>query len=421
MSQALFLMGLLSGIMLFVCSLVAVSAPVTIRHIDWASPEMEAWLQESADQFYKETGIKVEIELVPSSQVAARLTVLLAGGVPPQTSWFLPERLPQFRDVMIDLTPYIRRDNVKIESFAPGFVGNLYTAGADPGTINALPVSLFTYAIAYNENILGDAGLNAPPTEWTWADMIDYVRKTALDTNSDGVIERPGLQMPIRWDRLGVLLHHAGGKWLNDVRNPTASLLLSAEVAQTLDFVAELWQAGGANLQGIGDFYQGTAAFLFGASPNVPVELQKTLSDNVFNFRWQPFAKGPGENTGGELEYQFYGIFKDAAHHEEAWQWLKFLTARTETQLRLAQTAHRIPAYQPAAIRYIKEIQASHPSVSVYMMQWEDPTSYTRPPWQPLTTLLNPWLVRAISTRDISIREAMEQAHQLIEADLPNW
>ncbi|MDE6420677.1 MAG: extracellular solute-binding protein, partial [Lachnospiraceae bacterium] len=98
-----------------------------------------------------------------------------------------------------------------------------------------------TYMLAYNKQILDDAGLEYPEDlyargEWTWDKWREYMIQLTQDTNGDGVIDQYGYCS--RWDFTVYNLLMSNGATIASTENETLS---SPEVGEMLDFMYNMW------------------------------------------------------------------------------------------------------------------------------------------------------------------------------------
>ncbi len=98
-----------------------------------------------------------------------------------------------------------------------------------------------TYMLAYNKQMLEDAGLEDPNAlyergEWTWDKWREYMLALTQDTDGDGVIDVYGYGS--RWDFLvyNLLMSNGTGIAMSDQET-----LSSPEVAEVLDFIYNMY------------------------------------------------------------------------------------------------------------------------------------------------------------------------------------
>lgn len=62
--------------------------------------------------------------------------------------------------------------------------------------IVALPYDADVRVIYYRKDLFAKAGLKAPPSDWTWQELLDDAKKLTLDTNADGKVDIWGFGFP---------------------------------------------------------------------------------------------------------------------------------------------------------------------------------------------------------------------------------
>jgi ABC-type glycerol-3-phosphate transport system substrate-binding protein len=396
---------------------VQATAP-SIRHMEHSGREFEEWITQQAVRFHEQTGIAVEVEFGgPAGKVPEKLAVRVAAGLAPDTTFMSLNLLPLTKVPLVDLRPFVDRDRLNLSRYPNPVISHLTVQeGLRQGAFLGLPVSLWTYGVAYNKGMSEQNGLPKPNHDWSWADLITYTRKLGADTSGDGTIDRWGLMLPVAWTRMGVVVHQAGGGWLDSQTDPKRATLANANTRLALDFIDDLFATGGAD-GGWEAFWRNRAGISYDAGPNYGERIAQ--QSNPFEFEWIPYAKRPGPNTGGELAVQFYAMLEDSRSKDAAWQWLKFLTHDMQSQLEYGARTQRIPAYLPASQRYFSDMSRANPSIMEIVTLVADPTSYVRPTsWEAVGDIIDTWLTRAYVQRDISLHEAIVQTERLIEGRL---
>lgn len=119
------------------------------------------------------TGVDVRIDMTPRSSTLAGL----AAGSGPDV--FHDTVLPTYvqADLVLDITPYVRRDGMDLSIFPAGQMTYFSAASAGPSGGNGLfclPAAMRVLAIAVNQVQLDNIGLTYPQADWTheqWAAM----------------------------------------------------------------------------------------------------------------------------------------------------------------------------------------------------------------------------------------------------------
>lgn len=203
----------------------------------------------------------------------------------------------------LDLESILPEDS---DIFTDEMVFKSIDIGLDKGTYlfqqnSAESVLYNTYMLAYNKQMLDDAGLEDPNAlyergEWTWEKWREYMLKLTQDTNGDGTIDVYGYGS--RWDFLVYNLLMSNG---TTIASTDTENLSSPEVAEVLDFiynmynvdkVAKPWDAEDfdANQNA---YMNGEVAFYIDAAWISSANAANTLD---FDIVWCPWPIGPSGN-----------------------------------------------------------------------------------------------------------------------------
>lgn len=159
-----------------------------------------------------------------------------------------------------------------------------------------------TYMLAYNKQILDDAGLEYPEDlyergEWTWDKWREYMIALTQDTNGDGVIDQYGYCS--RWDFTVYNLLMSNG---TSIASTATENLSSPEVGEVLDFMYNMWNVDKvAKAWNADDFDSNQNAYLDG---NIAFWATAAwISDSNqdincdFDIVWCPWPIGPHGNA----------------------------------------------------------------------------------------------------------------------------
>ena len=142
-------------------------------------------LQQIADKWTEESGVKVTIEVVDWDNYWTLLEAGAQGGEMPDVFWMHSNTAQMYmeNDILLDLTDYIATDDaIQQENYYEG-VWNLYSSG---GKQYALPKDHDTIALLYNKAIFDEYSVAYPTDDWTWEDM--YEAAKAITEGSNGEV-----------------------------------------------------------------------------------------------------------------------------------------------------------------------------------------------------------------------------------------
>lgn len=149
-------------------------------------------LKESIDRYTKETGIKVDLEVIPWSDLYNRILTAVSSGEGPDVlnignTWAVSLQssgafVPWEGD---PLDAVGGQDRFVQSSFATG--------GAEGQAPTSIPLYGLAYSLYYNTAMFEAAGITTPPA--TWDEFVEDAKKLTIDTDGDGTIDQWGVTM----------------------------------------------------------------------------------------------------------------------------------------------------------------------------------------------------------------------------------
>ena len=196
-------------------------------------------LQQIADKWTEQSGVKVNIEVVDWDNYWTLLEAGAQGGEMPDVFWMHSNTAQMYMEngILLDLTDYIAADDaVKQENYYEG-VWNLYNSD---GRQYALPKDHDTIALLYNKAIFDEYGVAYPTDEWTWEDMYEAA-KTILES-SGGEIYGMAMNTSNNQDGWYNLVYDYGAQVITDDHKGTT--IGSAEGKRGMEMVRKLLTVG---------------------------------------------------------------------------------------------------------------------------------------------------------------------------------
>ena len=141
-------------------------------------------LQQICDDWSKDSGIKVSIEVVDWDNYWTLLEAGASGGEMPDVFWMHSNTAQMYMEngILLDLTDYIDKDDaVKKDDYYEG-VWDLYNSD---GKQYALPKDHDTIALLYNKAIFDEYQVEYPTDDWTWEDMYEAAKTITEGSNGD--------------------------------------------------------------------------------------------------------------------------------------------------------------------------------------------------------------------------------------------
>jgi multiple sugar transport system substrate-binding protein len=296
-------------------------------------------------------GVEVEVQVTAFDEYLPKLLTQVAGGDAPDVVGVENTPFPQFvdRGILMDVTDLLETDTTDFskDDFFP-YLLDRYTYD---GKVYGIPYDAQPFGLLYYNPALFDAaGVDYPTAEWTWDDALDAAKKLTV-TNADGTISQYGWAACDSWN---YFLYTGGGAMVDDLRNPTTSMLDTPESIAAIQFHVDLMHTekvapSPQTLEGVGCaslFTTGQAAMFTGG-----------FWEAVFNP--EPFATmgvhiemGPVKSeetrvypTGGTA----YAILEASDQKELAWDFIKLFLGLTGYEAAYAAAAYG-SIYPPAHI-----------------------------------------------------------------------
>jgi multiple sugar transport system substrate-binding protein len=141
-------------------------------------------LQQIADKWTEQSGIKVSIEVVDWDNYWTLLEAGASGGEMPDVFWMHSNTAQMYMEAgkLLDLTSYIDADDAVSQDIYYEGVWNLYNSD---GKQYALPKDHDTIALLYNKAIFDEYGVSYPTDDWTWEDMYEAAATITNGSNGD--------------------------------------------------------------------------------------------------------------------------------------------------------------------------------------------------------------------------------------------
>lgn len=297
----------------------------------WRTTPSELETMQQAFRYFEAQNPGIEVELIAAagSEGDDKLKVMFATGNPPDIfasvfSGALFHYL--YEDMLMDLTPYIERENYDLSDFFPGAVENFFLGGRYVG----LPRGGMSTHGFYNINMFNEAGVAPPPTswedpDWNWNYVTDIAKKLTQQ-NADGTFAKAGIQFEF-WG--GGMLNVAPRMWGTSIFPReffeygigTETALTSPLVIESMEKMVQLRlvdEVAPATLPH-GGFVGGNVGMRFGGS-------FASLADASIEWGIMPLPRGRPDIQQRSVTYIGpFNIAKTTKNPDEAWELLKFL------------------------------------------------------------------------------------------------
>lgn len=294
-------------------------------------------------------GICVDNVFLPWDNRLPNLLTAIAAGEPPDVTMFGRQDLPFFAatESIIPLDEYMARDGISADDFVGAeFGGNQYD-----GQTWMLPNPTGgAVALAwYNMKHFADAGIESFPETW------DELKEAgmALRMGADGFLDRVGVN--VNATNFLIWLGSNGQDWISpDLRTVTINNQAGVE---TLEFIRDFTNDINFGVEEVSSFYEMTGEFdqtpfilgfdsiqvsgswqLFQFESHGTPEVfgDDGMGNLGFGVAAMPYGpSGSPDRRGGFLGGWGFMIPKNAAHPDEAWELVKWMTAKVDADVEL--------------------------------------------------------------------------------------
>lgn len=308
-------------------------------------------LQPELDKFGQQTGIKVEVEVVPWSDLLNRLLAAATSGKGPDVvnignTWSASlqatNALIPFDDETLDAVGGKDR-------FVPAALAAAGAPGKPPA---AVPLYSLAYALYYNKKMFADAGVTTPPT--TWEELVEIGKKLTKGNQWGLAVE--GANPSENSHHAFTFGQQWGGEWFDSAGKPTFDTPQNvAAVKRYIDLMAvdkivNPSNAEYAQNQSVADFANRKAAMLLWQAAGSNFKAQG-MSPDEWGIAPVPFpATTPagGKKVNSMVAGINMAIFKHTENRDGALQFVKFMTSDAE-QVILNRTYGSLPSVKPAS------------------------------------------------------------------------
>jgi multiple sugar transport system substrate-binding protein len=214
-------------------------------------------------------GVEVEVQVTPFDQYLPKLLSQIAGGDPPDIIAVENSPFPQFanKKILEDLTPYLAKtQGFSTSDFFPALMDRYTVEGRVYGVpYDAQPIAM----LFYNPALFHAAGVEVPTYDWNWDTLREASRKLAAAGGAGSYGICMSDDATNTWQEF---LYGGGGSLVDDVRQPTKSLIDAPEAVAATQFLLDLTLTDKSmptndSLEAMGGADQGcTSLFLSGKS-----------------------------------------------------------------------------------------------------------------------------------------------------------
>lgn len=330
---------------LFVPAFGQAEEPITLTFAFWGNND-EIPIKEKLAQMYMDAhpNVKIECTFTDGGQYPTKLQTWFASGTAPDVMGIANDILAPFRDegVFADLAPYMERDGL-LEGIWNQRALDVLSDGE--GHVYAAPYIYKIPAVVYNKTMLDAAGIAYPASDWTEEEMIDIAKQL---TSGSGRSQIYGMNLS-GWPYN--LYRNLYGQPVYDTQTRTVNAQDNESFKHALGLFAKMVGELKVSPDDVvadaigGGFETGKFAMAITA-PWEMAAFSKTIGDA---FEWDVVPLPRSEQYGhwqGNLFADGWTMSASTKHPEEAWDFIKFMTATEEAQ------AHSAPIGVPMLTSY---------------------------------------------------------------------
>lgn len=352
----------------------------------WGTPEeIDIITQALAEWHSEHPTIKIVFEHTPYTGYTSKILTRIAGGAAPDIIATEVDYFVTFasKGVLEDLTSYIEEDpaGFKKEDFFPQIIDRF----TYDGKLLALPRDIAPFAcVYYNKKLFDAAGIPYPTDDWNWNDLLRLSRELTKKDES-GRVTQYGFY-GWAWQNF---IYGNGGSLVDDVKNPTRTLLDDPKTIEGLQFYADMSNLYGAMPTPVAFMNFGMGADRMFANDRIAMFLSGIWETPLFrnyNISWDVvmFPKNAEGKRAFGTGGTGYCILKSSKNKKEAWEVIKALTGPKGQELfakrGLAQPARKEVASgsafvgdpQPPANKKMLNDAVQHVVFSPFHPQWRE-------------------------------------------------
>jgi multiple sugar transport system substrate-binding protein len=273
----------------------------------------------------KYPGTKVHLEYIPD-EYTTKIETMFLGNNPPDVIYGHPRYFTKWasQGLLMNL-------NDRFEA-SPGLLDDtkfntaLYDAFTYKGEKIATVNGADTFVIYYNKDLFDAANVEYPNDSWTWADLAKAAQKLTI-FDEKGKPKQFGITVDGWYATVQAFMFAHGGRWYDDMVNPTEVLFNSPESVAALQTMQDLIfkykaapTAADAEVLG-GGFDSGKVAM------DITGVWSVVYRSAITDFKWDlaNLPVNPGQERKTSALYAGYAIPKSTENPDLAWEFAKFM------------------------------------------------------------------------------------------------
>ena len=348
-----------------------------------------------------------------------KLQTMMAAGTPPDVFYVGAERLASYADagLLLPLDEWVgvegTSEDFELEAFYPATVDafRFEDGKVGQGRLWGIPKDFTTVGFYYNRDLLEQAGMPEPASDWTWDDFIESARAVGQLPDCTGAefVNWPSMIRAVLWTENVDLLDDDTSIRFDD---PKVVEVLERIRSWRHDETNTLTSGRSETANPASRFLGGKLGFA-GPFGRWVVPTYRTITD----FEWDYAPLPRGKASANMIATVAWGISGNTRHPEESWKLVSWLTG-ADTQSEQARLGLAIPTNRHVAEGDAFIDPETPPSRDVDFLTPVAASSVV--PWPPNPALegtVAKRLDQAIRTGDLEVPEALQQMHEWWEAE----
>jgi len=313
-----------------------------------ASLEQDAEiLQPELDKFEEQTGITVELEVIPWTDMTNNTLAAAVSGQGPDVVNIGNTNATTFQTT----GAFMPFDDEALKTLGgeDHFVDSAFGTAGPPGSpVTSIPLYSQVYALFYNKQMFADAGLEPPAT---WEDLVSVAQTLTDPAAGTWGISVPAGTVNNNMHMSFIFTEQNGGSPFDDEGNPTFTTdEMVTGVKQYVDLMSEYgvtppgtveYTSGTQSAQ---DFATGKFGMYFGQTSATSVLATNGMDPDQYGIVHVPWPEG-GEEIGSFVAGTNISIFASSKKQDAALEFVKFMTSEDE-QLILNKAYGTLPAVE---------------------------------------------------------------------------
>lgn len=296
----------------------------TVSLVMWGNDARKEFFDGLLAPFAEETGINVEITLVPLEEIVTKTSAQIAAGQSYDLVWMSEAMLPQFiaTNNLEDISVLMEDTEYNFGDISSTLAANYIV----DGKLYAVPWTSSPRVWFYNKDLIAQAGLTDPyelaaKGEWTYDKLFEYSEQISALSDSNYGFTIWNYGSPNDWNILLDWTWSHGASFFDEAM--TKCTINTPEGIAALDAYMDCMKSG---LTTTPDSSVDFASGQLGFTRNT-ISLKSTLAD--VDFEWDILPNPVGSDTEAPVAVGVaaYVVPKGAPHKEAAIEVIKYLTA----------------------------------------------------------------------------------------------